>query len=175
MNMESMPEIKSSAHLLAHVHAMKCESEDRLQDLSDCLTQHNNLQAAEIFDQTIRLIQQGLLKIEQYAAGMELPNIPPWQYQWHCQDQPDCLCIDQAHYMMTPLQALDLAVFNEQRLQMFCKQQMDNGIADNIKQLAAALYQLELQHIDKMSSWREQLNLLENELLEDFDPPNMPE
>ena len=71
--------IKSPEHLFAQVYAMKCESEDRLQDLMDSLNQHNNRCAADIFSQTIDLIKLSLKNIEQRVKGMQLPEIPPWE------------------------------------------------------------------------------------------------
>ncbi len=168
--------IKSPEHLLAQVHAMKCESEDRLQDLIDSLTQHNNMAAADIFSRTHKLIKLSVQNIEQKAQGMQLPEIPPWESQWHCNEQPDCLCIENAHYLMTPVQALDLAIFNEKRLLVFFKQQTEIGFNENIRLIANELLIHENQLTKQMQSWREHLEKSETEQQnEDFDPPNIPE
>jgi len=167
--------IKSTEHLFAQVYAMKCESEDRLQDLIDSLNQHNNSAAAEIFSRTIELIKLSLENIEQRVQGMQLPQIPPWESQWHCDDQPDLLCIENAHYLMSPLQALELAIFNEQRLQEFFKQQADIGINEDIRLIANELLFQEMQLAEQMQSWKKQLENSETEQNEDFDPPNIPE
>ena len=167
--------IKSPEHLFAQVYAMKCESEDRLQDLIDSLNQHNNIAAADIFSRTIELIKLSLANIEQRVQGMQLPQIPPWESQWHCDDQPDLLCIENAHYLMSPLQALDLALFNEQRLQEFFKQQADIGMDEEIRLIANEFLVQEKQLTAQMQSWKKQLENSETEQNEDFDPPNIPE
>lgn len=167
--------IESPEHLLAQVHAMKCESEDRLQDLIDSLTQHNNIAAADIFSHTIELIRASLENIEQRAQGMQLPDIPPWESQWHCKDHPDCVCMEHAHYLMTPLQALDLAIFNESCLYEFFKQQADHGVNKDIRHIANELKVLEKQLTKQMQSWRAQLESSETAQNEDLDPPNVPE
>ncbi len=167
--------IKSPEHLLAQVYAMKCESEDRLQDLIDSLKQHNNSAAADVFSRTIELIKVSIKNIEQRTQGMQLPEIPPWEAQWHCEEQPDCLCIENAHYLMTPLQALDLAIFNEKRLQEFFLQQIDEGITEEIRLIANELFVQEKQLSIQIHSWKEQLEHSQTEPDEDFDPPNIPE
>lgn len=167
--------IKSPEHLLAQVYAMKCESEDRLQDLIDSLKQHNNSAAADIFSRTNELIKLSIKNIEQRVQGMQLPKIPPWESQWHSKEQPDCLCIENAHYLMTPLQALDLAIFNEKRLQEFFKQQINNGLNEEIRLIANEFLVQEKQLTIQMHSWKEQLENNSTEQNEDFDPPNIPE
>lgn len=167
--------IKSPEHLLAQVYAMKCESEDRLQNLIDSLKQHNNIAAADIFSRTIKLIQDSIKNIEHRAQGMQLPEIPPWESQWYCEEQPDCQCIENAHYLMTPLQALELAIFNEKRLQEFFKEQIDNEINEEIRFIANEFLIQEKQLTVQMHSWKEQLENSQTEQNEDFDPPNVPE
>ena len=167
--------IQSPEHLLAQVYAMKCESEDRLQDLIDSLKQHNNSAAADVFSRTIELIKVSIKNIEQRTQGMQLPEIPPWEAQWHCEVQPDCLCIENAHYLMTPLQALELAIFNEKRLQEFFKEQIDNEINEEIRLIASEFLIQEKQLTIQMHSWKEQLENNQMEQNEDLDPPNIPE
>jgi len=167
--------IQSPEHLLAQVYAMKCESEDRLQDLIDSLKQHNNSAAADIFSRTIELIQDSIKNIEHRAQGMQLPEIPPWEAQWHCEVQPDCLCIENAHYLMTPLQALELAIFNEKRLQEFFALQIDTGVNEKIRLIADDFLIQEKQLTKQMHSWKKQLENNPAEQNEDLDPPNIPE
>ena len=167
--------IKSPEHLFAQVYAMKCESEDRLQDLIDSLKQHNNSAAADVFSRTIELIQVSIKNIEQRTEGMKLPQIPPWEAQWYCEDQPDCLCIDNAHYLMTPSQALDLSILNEKHLQEFFAQQIDMSVNEEIHLIANDFLIQEKQLTKQMHSWKKQLESSPIEQNEDFDPPNIPE
>ena len=167
--------IKSPEHLFAQVYAMKCESEDRLQDLINSLEQHNNNAAADIFSRTIELIKLSIKNIELRTQGMQLPEIPPWESQWHCEDHPDLVCIENAHYLMSPLQALELALFNERRLQEFFIQQVDKGINEEIRIIANEFLIQEKQLTIQMYSWKEQLENNPTEQNEDFDPPNVPE
>ena len=76
---------------------------------------------------------------------------------------------------MSPLQALELALFNERRLLEFFKQQIDNGLNQEIRLLADEFLTQEIQLTAQMDSWREQLENDPMEHIEDFDPPNVPE
>ena len=174
MNNEKLT-ITSAEHLFAQVYAMKCESEDRLQDLIDSLQQHNNSAAAEIFSRTLELIQGSIKNIEQRTQGMQFPQIPPWEAQWHCEEQADYLCIENAHYLMTSLQALELAILNEKRFQAFFKQQIDIAVNKKIRHMADDFLTQEKQLTKQMHSWKKQLESSSTEYNEDFDPPNIPE
>ncbi len=167
--------IKSPEHLLAQFIAMKCESEDRLQDLSDSLKQHNNMPSAEIYMRVIELIKVSIKNIEQKTERMNIPDIPPWESQWHYSEQPDLLCVESAHYLMSPLQALELALCTEKRMQEFLQQQINNTMKDEIQRIAKDLLVHEQQMAEQMLSWKDPLEKSQQEQVEDFDPPNMPE
>ena len=139
------------------------------------MSEHNNHTAADIFAQSIELIQISLKSIESMSKDLTLPDIPPWKYQWKYQQQPDSLCLDQAHYLMTPLQALNLVVFNESQIEAFCLQYAENGVNENIRQIAKKLSSQEQYLIEQMQSWHEQLDKMDINHEEDYDPPNMPE
>ena len=165
---------QSEAEFLAHVIALKCESEDRLQTMADCLFVHNNPHAAEVFQTLAEFIAQTIQQLELNATGMQLPNIPPWEYQWHCSDDPEALCMDQAHYMMSIRQALELALFNEQRSLNFFKKVFDDVDHSGITELARQQIEMEQEFAEFI---QQQLALVGDDdfICEDLDPPNMPE
>jgi len=167
--------IKSPEHLLAQLYAMKCDSADRLQDLIDTLQQHHNKAAADIFLRTLELIQESIKEIELRAQGLQLPSIPPWEIQWQSQRQADCQCIDNAHYLMSAQQAIELALSNERGFHEFFKQQISDHKNNKIIIMGNELYQKEKQITEKMNRWREQLKDNLPEQNEDLDPPNIPE
>ena len=167
--------IKSSEHLLAQFHAMKCESEDRLQDLTDSLKQHNNIPAADIYVRVNELVKETIKNLDKKVDGMTIPDIPPWESLWHYDEQPDSLCMESAHYLMSPLQALELALCTENRMQEFLQLQLEDSIRDDIQHVARELLVNEKQMTEKMLSWKELLVQSQQDQVEDFDPPNMPE
>ena len=111
--------LDNAEEFLAHMLALKCETEDRLQDLADCLEEHHNLEAADVFRHFQGLAADGVDEIERLAKGYELPSIPIWEYEWHTINSPENACIDNAHYLMSSRQALELARLNSRRTHDF--------------------------------------------------------
>jgi|GEM_PF-1044508 len=166
--------IHSEAEFLAHVIALKNESEERLQTMADCLYVHNNPKAADVFQELATYIAQTVQQLESQASGLELPNIPPWEYQWHCSNNPDSLCMDHAHYMMSMRQALALALFNEQRSLAFFRRIHDEVEYAPVRALALEQIAVEERFAELVQA--RMLNLPEDDrLCDDLDPPHMPE
>ncbi len=166
--------IQTRAEFLAHVLALKLESEERLQSLADCLSEHNNPVAAGLFQELADVVAQSITQLESMTAGLQLPAIPPWEYQWHCFDHPEVVCMEQAHYMMTGKQSLQLVQFNEHRSVEFLQrvyQEVENVEVKNLaQQLMKSEQEFEQYVLKKIE------NIEDDGLLrDDLDPPNMPE
>ena len=174
--MSDLPKItiSSEAEFLAHAIALKVESEERLQGMADCLFEHNNHQAAEVFQTLATLIAQNIQQMESIAADMTLPEIPPWEYQWHCADNPDATCMDQAHYMMSIRQSLELAKFNEQRSEQFFIRVHNESADPGVSKLARQFLMVE-EEFTEIIQQRLLVVVDDDEPCEDLDPPNMPE
>jgi hypothetical protein len=166
--------IHSEADFLAHVIALKHESEERLQTMADCLYVHNNPDAADVFQELATNIATAIEALESRAEGIELPVIAPWEYQWHCSNNPDSQCMDQAHYMMSSRQALQLALFNEQRSLAFFKRIEDSTQHDAVRVLAGEQVAVEQRFAELVISRMNDLPL-DDRLCDDLDPPHMPE
>lgn len=174
--MNELPPIKihSEAEFLAHVIALKHESEERLQNMADCLSEHHNPAAAEVFASLAQLVSQTVHQLEAKAAGLQLPEIPPWEFQWHCTNDPESLCMDHAHYLMSARESLQLALFNEKRSVEFLNRVVNEVDHAGVRQLAQQQAQIEQQFAEMIQQRLE--NMAEDvERVEDLDPPNMPE
>lgn len=169
-------DIANIEEFLAHMLALKCESEDRLQDLAGCLEEHHNLEVAAIFRQLQILAAKDIDEIERLTAGNELPAIPVWEYQWHCVDSPEHACIDNAHYLMNSRQALELARFNSMRTREFLLLVMDSVPVDEVQTVARQLLQREEEtFLKQIEQWLREISEEDAILCEDLDPPNIPE
>ena len=175
MSNDKRIDINSIEEFLAHSLALKCETEDRLQELADCLEEHNNLNVAHIFRELQKLAEESISDIERLAAGRELPSIPVWDFQWYCTTSPDRACIDDAHYQMNTRQALELARFNSQRTHRFFMLVMDEVAIDEVQENARQLLTHEEVFITRIEQWLEEIGDEEKPMCTDLDPPNMPE
>jgi len=167
--------INSSEEFLAHSLALKCETEDRLQELADCLEEHNNLNVAHIFRELQKLAEDSVNEIEQLAEGMELPSIPIWEFQWHCSNSPESACIDNAHYQMNTRQALELAKFNSRRTHRFFMLALDEIPIDEIQQSAQLLLGYEEKFTSRIEQLLRDIGDEDQPMCTDLDPPNTPE
>lgn len=168
--------IKSVEEFLAHLLVIKCETEDRLGELADCLEAHHNQEVADVFRQIKELVAEGVSEIERLAEGIELPVIKIWDHQWYLVNSPENACIDNAHYLMNRRQALELASFYSQRTCKFLLQAMDKEQIDEVQEIARQQLSYEQQFvIQKIERWLTEVDEHETSLCDDLDPPNLPE
>lgn len=166
--------ISTEVEFLAHVIALKHESEDRLQSMADCLSEHNNPEAAKVFADLAGFVRHNIQHLESEAAGLQLPEIPPWEYLWHCSNDPEAICMDHAHYMMSVRESLQLALFNEQRSVKFLNRVYSD--VDHAGVMELALHQIKTEQQFATVIQQRLDSLGENEeFCEDLDPPHMPE
>ena len=168
----TVPQIQTLEEFIVHAHAMKCESEEQLEMCADCLQAHNNPEAAAVFNLLSQMVGQSIKEIEAMAEGLELPQIAPWDFHWHCVDEP--LCTDEAHYLMSERKALELAQLNEQRALKYFQDIAEVVNDQAVRELAQRLYDHQhqlFQHIER------RLQQLEEDVdhHDDLDPPNTPE
>jgi hypothetical protein len=168
----SVPRIQSLEEFIVHAHALKCESEEQLEMCADSLRAHNNPDAAAVFHSLSQMVRQIIEEIEAMAAGLELPEIPPWDFHWHMID--DLKCMDAAHYLISERKALELAQLNEQRAMKYF-QDIAEAVSDQaVKEMAQRLYDHE-QRFFRYIEQRLQHLQEDNGHHDDLDPPNMPE
>lgn len=170
--------IDSIPELLAHALELEHESSARYEQLADSMEVHHNRLTAEQFRHLAALSGEHADAVERRAADVELPHIPPWEYQWNCPGSPETDCLgdeaeDLPHYLMTRVEALRLALHNERRAQIFYARVADGTGNDEVRALAAEMADEEAEHIAMLERW-----LADAEShpprQDDLDPPNVP-
>ena len=169
-------EISSIAEFLAHALELEVESAERYRELADNMTVHNNPEVAALFRS---LAAEGGLHVEQVkrrGAEFDLPNIAPWDFKWSCPEGPESPPMDDANYLMTKRQALELALHNEIRGRDFYMQVAERSLNAELQHIAGEMAAEEDIHVEMLRKWlaKEAANNLQQPL-EDLDPPNMPE
>lgn len=157
------------------VHALELEeaSSDHYDELADSMEIHNNLKVAELFRKLGDYSRQHAKEVHARTEGIELPQITPWDFKWKCPSSPESFCMEEASYMMTITQAMEIALFNEIRGRDFYQQVADNTPNDEVRKLALEMVEEEAWHVEMLREW--QTSLQEEPPLDDLDPPNMPE
>ncbi len=174
---DKVPEsIASVEEFLAHALALETESAERYRELADTMEVHNNEAVAHLFEQLAEYGDQHAREVAERAKGLELPEIAPWGYKWTCPEGPESACADQVHYLMTPCDALKIALHNEIRGREFYAQVAAGSPDPEVRAIAGEMTAEEDEHVDLLNVWiaRESADETESPQ-EDLDPPNTPE
>jgi rubrerythrin len=170
--------IETVSEFLAHAVALEEESAERYEMLADSMKVHHNDEVADLFRKLMAYSEKHAEEVHALAIGMTLPNIPPWEYSWNCPDSPeggDCFS-DAVDYLMTPNQALDLAIHNEARGRDFYAWVASESPEAEVRRLAGEMAEEEQEHVNLLQAiMLERKDISSEAPLEDLDPPNMPE
>lgn len=139
--------IDSIAEFYAHAITIEREAAARYQELADQMAVHNNAPLAALFGRLAAMETEHLAALQGKAAGMHLPRPLPWQYHWALDESPEAPPFDAAHYLMTPRQALELALQSEERARDFFDYIMRSSTVPEVQQLAAELAAEEREHV----------------------------
>lgn len=175
MNIENLHLIRDKADFLANAEILVQESREQYGQLADSMELHNNLAVAEHFRELEDLEKQQLQWIEEQASGLTLPEIAPWDFNWHCHNDPNKSCLDEIDYLMSPAQALSVALHNEYHSEEFYRAIAEQVPDATVKNLANELAARQLKQIELLKQRLQALPKEAHESIEDMDPPNMPE
>ena len=176
MSSKNPAQIESLGEFLAHSLELEQESAEHYHQLAQSMAVHHNPEVADLFEKLARLSADHAREIEKRAQGIELPEIAPWDFKWHCPDpvQGDCL-EPSVHYLMTVTEAIGIALHNERRIRDFYAAVV-LGVSDaQVRTLAEEIAQEARNHLCLLEKWLEKRKSLGEERMEDLDPPNMPE
>ncbi|MEJ2394503.1 MAG: ferritin family protein [Candidatus Thiodiazotropha sp.] len=157
------------------VHALELEeaSQEHYEELADTMEVHNNLEVAELFRKLANYSRLHAEEVHEKASDMKLPQITPWDFKWKCPSAPEAFCMEDANYLMTTTQALEIALFNEIRGRDFYQEVADSTPTEAVKKLAQEMVEEENWHVEMLREWQESM---EDQLpQDDLDPPNIPE
>ncbi len=167
--------IGSVAELLAHSLAIETEAAERYACLADQMEVHNNPEVAKLFRKMAEIEAMHIDHVHQLSAGVELPHIPPWEYQWQDPESPEAPHDGDAHYLMTPYHAIELALRSEQRAADFFAAVAGSQTTEEVREMATRLAEEEREHVRLLEQWLARLPRPDEDWDEDLDPPNLPD
>jgi rubrerythrin len=173
MSDETVVIIVSVEEFLVHALELEEASHEQYEELADAMEVHNNLQVAELFRKLANYSRLHAEEVGRRAADLTLPSITPWDFKWKCPSAPESFCMEEANYLMTTSQALEIALFNEIRGRDFYQLVADNTPDEGVKGLALEMVEEENWHVEMLREWQAGVEVAHP--LEDLDPPNMPE
>lgn len=168
-------EIHSLSEFLAHALAIEQEAAARYQELGDQMTAHNNPAAAELFLWLSGIEAEHAEQVARQAQGVGLPTIQPWDYKWIGFESPESAAHEDAHYLMTPFHALEIALANEQRAAQFFEHVASTTRDESVRKLAQEMAADERQHVVYVEHAMAKHARPGTDWAEDLDPAHEPD
>ena len=167
LRIESIPEF------LVHALELEHESAERYHQLAKTMAVHHNHTVSAVFKLLADMSDAHASEVTARAEGALLPEIAPWDFKWSCPDSPEVDCDDfDVNYLMTPLQAFELALHNETRGRDFYAFVATDSPNPRVRALAAEMAAEENEHVELVTAWVRRERLVAAPVPEDLDPPN---
>ena len=116
---EAMKRIDTAAALLAHAIAIEREAKERYAEFATRMSDLGNDEVAGVFAALARFEDNHLEALTRRAHGMELPAIDASQHAWLDSGPPEKAARELVYRMMTPRDAIQIALAAEHRAQAF--------------------------------------------------------
>jgi rubrerythrin len=117
MAQQLIPE--SAAELYAHALAIEREALSRYRELADWMQDLGIACVESVFRRLEQSERERLVALERSAAGLDLPEISPWEYAWFFTSSPAYMEATFPLMPQTPRDALALACVAERRAEEF--------------------------------------------------------
>jgi rubrerythrin len=167
------PVINSIEELLAHALALEIEAVDRYAELAEIMDGHNNQGVAALFIKMSEIEKLHVDAIRRQIRARKLNKLPGIQYKWLSAEGPETGDPADLHYLMTPNQALTLALLNEQRACDFYKD-IEAATSDReTRTLAGELAEEEEEHVALLKVWLSEFPAAADDWDYDDDLPNL--
>jgi len=161
----------SMAELLVHALVVELEAVQSYRELTEQMQQCNNTEVAELFAKMAELEAEHAEKIREKAGDIELPDLAPWEYRWPGLEPPENIDLAGIHYLMTPHQALKLALENESNALAFFESIAKACTDERVRLLADEFADDERQHVVWMEAWLDKYPEPDADWDYDPDPP----
>ncbi len=165
--------IGSSEELLAYSLALETEAVDRFNDLADQMDTHHNYEVADLFRKLAKIEGLHIDNVNRASAGKELPSLLAWEFEWDGGESPEGGSMEEAHYLMKPWHAIELAMRGEKRAVAFFRHVAETAIDDKVLKMALELVEEEEEHVALLQQWQERYPKPDEGWDDDLDPPTM--
>ena len=167
--------IGSTEELLAYSLAIETEAVDRFNELADAMETHNNYEVAELFRKLAKIEGIHIDNVNKASAGRQLPAMLAWEFDWAEGESPEGGAMEEAHYLMEPWHAIEVAMKGEKRAVAFFRHVADTATDEAVIAMALDLVEEEEEHVSLLQQWQQRFPSPESDWNEDLDPPNIAE
>ena len=143
----------SLSELLLHALVIELEAVQRYRQLAEMMEQTGNRKVANIFATMAEIEAKHAGTIDDYIKGRSLPMLTPSQYLWRGTEAPENTDSTRLFHLMTPSQAMSLALDNEKRAYEFFADVVDDSTDERVREMAAEFAIEEEQHVAWVEEW----------------------
>jgi len=165
--------IGSTEELLAYSLALETEAVERFDDLADQMEMHHNYEVADLFRKLAKIEGLHIENVNKTAAGKQLPSLLAWEFEWDGGESPEGGAMEDAHYLMQPWHAIELAMHGERRAVAFFRHVADTATDEGVIKMALELVEEEEEHVALLQKWQERFPRPDEDWDEDLDPPTV--
>ena len=166
--------IGTTEELLAYSLALEEEAVERFTELAEQMEVHNNHEVADLFYKLAEIEGKHVENVRRASRGKELPSLLAWEFDWIDQgESPEGGFLEDAHYLMQPWHAIELAKQGEQRAVAFFKHVASNATDKAVEKMARELVAEEQEHVALLEQWQERFPKPDDDWDDDLDPPTI--
>jgi len=168
--------IDTVGEFLAHALELEQESSSHYRQLADSMEVHHNHDVATLFRRLASLSDEHAASIGTRARDVALPCIAPWEFKWDCAENPEAGrgTHGDISYLMTAVQALELALHNETRGQAFYAHTARVSADAEVRRLATEMSTEVAEHLARLRDLLKHEQGRGETAPEDLDPPHIP-
>ena len=136
MSMDDTDPNTELANFLAHSLELESEAQQRYDELAESMASHRNQPVADFFRRMATEAEHHQQEVSELAAGMTLPGLKAWEFEWPEAEAPETSSYEALHYRMSLVEAMQLALANERAAEQYYR-----GFAtatDDVPTIAAA-------------------------------------
>jgi len=159
------------ALFLAHALALENDAAERYAELADSLAVHNNPEVAELFRTLGTYSRKHYQEVAAIADGVgPIPRLAPWEFSWATDEPPETSAFADTNYLMTPRDALELALKAEQQGYDYYAKAAAQASDPEVRRLATHFAAEEAEHVETVTDWLARFPAAPKRT-EDLDPP----
>lgn len=166
--------VASAAELLAHAHKIEADAAEHYGLLAEQMETHNNPEVAKLFRKLEWVEGLHAGKILERAGDTPLRTLSPWESIWPGDRSPEAVDLGEAHYLMTPFHALQMALKAERSAFAFYDRLAQTATDPEIRQLATEFAEEEREHVELVLTELEKHPPPDTDWSEDPDPARSP-
>lgn len=160
---------------LQQAHAMEVEAAERYDDFAAQMELHGNLEVAELFRTLAGFERAHADTMAADLAGRGMAPAPDAPFVGPHGEGIETGSTDALHYLMTPYQALEVALGSEERALAFFADLAERAETDEVRRLAGELADEERRHVELVRAWLARVPKPDTDWAYDPDEPRMPD